>query len=111
MSTQTNRIEFHNMLCNAVGAVGNNPSVHIYFQIPENIQMQYPAIQYERTGMRISHANNNAYAQATVYRVTVMDQDPDSDIVTKISKIPTARFIRHFTTSGLNHDVFEIYYK
>lgn len=108
MSTINNRLDFHAMLTNVVE---QNPSIHIYFQNPENIQMSYPAIHYERSGMKITHANNNAYTQATVYQVTVIDKNPDSDIVTKISNIPTARFIRHFTTSGLNHDVFEIYYK
>ena len=56
------------------------------------------------------HDDKN-YLQGTTYRVTVIDKNPDSEIVYKVSIFPTVRYERHFNTSGLNYDVFIINYK
>lgn len=106
MSTKNNRIDFHRVL---EGLYGENP--HVYFQPPENIQMQYPAIVYNRSEINNDHSNNAVYLQEVVYQVIVIDKNPDSDIVDKISKYPTARFSRHYTSNNLNHDVFMVTYK
>lgn len=106
MSTKANRIAFQTVLENLYG--GLNP--HVYFQPPENIQMQYPAIVYNRYNIDNINANNEVYLQGGVYQVIVIDKDPDSDIVDRVSKYPTARFSRHYTSNNLNHDVFMITY-
>ena len=106
MSTKSNRIEFHHVLEEIYG--GNNP--HVYFQPPENIQMQYPAIVYNRYNIKNNNSNNNVYLQGVTFQVIVIDKNPDSDIVDRISKYPTARFSRHYTVNNLNHDVFMITY-
>lgn len=85
-------------------------SRNVYFQPPENIKMKYPAIVYERDNIQNNFADNSVYAQSQVYMVTVIDEDPDSKFVEKISQLPTARFNRHFTSDNLNHDVFTIRY-
>ncbi len=38
------------------------------------------------------------------------EEDPDSVIVEKVSKLPRCRFDRHYTADELNHDVFTLYY-
>lgn len=106
MSTKNNRIDFHRVL---EELYGENP--HVYFQPPENIQMQYPAIVYNRSEINNDHSNNAVYLQEVVYQVIVIDKNPDSDIVDRISKYPTARFSRHYTSNNLNHDVFMVTYK
>lgn len=106
MSTKNNRIEFHRVL---EELYGTNP--HVYFQPPENIQMQYPAIVYSRSSINNDNSNNAVYLQEVVFQVIVIDKDPDSEIVDRISKYPTARFSRHYTSNNLNHDVFMVTYK
>lgn len=85
-------------------------SRNVYFQPPPSIQMQYPAIVYERDRFDIDHANNKPYKHAKRYQVTVIDRDPDSDIPEKMSLLPTCSFDRFFTADNLNHNVFNLYF-
>lgn len=82
---------------------------NVYFQPPSNTQMRYPAIRYERSGMAIKHADNGNYNRRIRYTVTVIDSDPDSEIVNRVSMLPYCYFDRHYVQDNLNHDVFEIY--
>lgn len=85
-------------------------SRHVYFQPPESIKMEYPAIVYSCSDIINRYANNNVYMQDISYEVTVIDYDPDSEIVKKVSKLPYCRFDRHYTSDKLNHDTFTIYF-
>ena len=98
------RLTLHERL---VQILGNR---HVYFQPPENIKMHYPCIVYERYDISNTHADNDVYMQPCQYRVTVIDENPDSDIVVRMSQFKTARFIRHQVIENLNHDTFNIYY-
>lgn len=82
---------------------------NVYFQPPSNTQMRYPAIRYERSEIAIKHADNNNYNRRIRYTVTVIDSDPDSEIVNRVSMLPYCYFDRHYVQDNLNHDVFEIY--
>ena len=73
-------------------------SRNVYYQPPESIKMQYPAIVYSRERIDNRHANND------------IDKNPDSEIVEKVSRLPFCRFDRHYVADNLNHDVFTIYY-
>lgn len=88
-------------------AAGNN---HVYFQPPPSVKILYPAIIYSRNDIDNTHANNGVYKQDPCYEVIVVDKDPDSTIVSAVSKLPKCRFNRHYTADNLNHDVFIIYY-
>ena len=85
-------------------------SRNVYYQPPNNLDMKYPAIVYEREDIKNGFANNKVYTQGTVYSVTVIDEDPDSEIVEKVSKLPRCRFDRHYTADNLNHDIFTLFY-
>ena len=98
------RLELHNILVTALG------TSHVYFQPPATVKMTYPAIIYNRDNIHDRFANNKSYIRKYAYQVTVIDADPDSSIVEKVSLLPLARFERHFTSDNLNHDVFQIYY-
>lgn len=99
------RLELHEILCDVLG------SRHVYFQPPSSVKMVYPAIVYSRNSIGNDFANDLVYKQSLGYTVTVIDEDPDSNVVEKISRLPMCRFDRHFTSDNLNHDVFTIYYK
>lgn len=100
----TNRLELHEKLCDILG------SRNVYFQPPTKLTMKYPAIVYNLSNIENKFANNVVYNQSYSYEVTVIDSDPDSEIVHKVSSLPKTRFSRHFTSDNLNHYTFVIYY-
>lgn len=98
------RLELDAILRNIIGN-GN-----VYFQPPASISMKYPAIRYSRSDIVNTYADDNVYKQTYRYEVIVIDYNPDSEIVHKISKLPKIKFNRHYTADNLNHDVFTIYF-
>ena len=96
------RLKLHEILC---GIVKN-----VYYQPPSTVKMKYPAIVYAREDIDNTYANDSVYAQSHAYQITVIDENPDSEIVNTVSKLPMCRFNRHFTSDNLNHDVFTITY-
>lgn len=99
-----NRLNLHELLCKTLG------SRQVYFQPPESVKMKYPAIVYSRNRIDNEHANDGVYIQSPSYSITVIDKNPDSDIVERVSRLPRCRFDRHYTADNLNHDTFTIYY-
>lgn len=99
-----NRLRLHELLCKILG------SRQVYFQPPESVRMKYPAIVYSRNRIDNGHADDDVYMQSPSYSVTVIDKNPDSEIVENISLLPRCRFDRHYISDNLNHDVFTIYY-
>lgn len=85
-------------------------SNHVYYQPPGNLQMKYPAIVYSRSRIGNQYANNNVYLQNHSYQVTLIDKNPDSEVIEKLSKLPLCRHDRHYTSDNLNHDVFLLYF-
>jgi hypothetical protein len=85
-------------------------SENVYYNPPASVKMKYPAIVYSRSKIDNNHANNVVYNQKTAYNVTVVDPDPDSEIVKTVSKLPLCRFSRHYVADNLNHDTFILYY-
>lgn len=85
-------------------------SQEVYFQPPSSVKMQYPAIVYSRSNIKNSRANDSVYRQLPAYEVTVIDRDPDSEIMWKVSQLPYCSFDRHYTADNLNHDVFTLYF-
>ena len=82
----------------------------MYYQPPASKSMEYPAIVFSRDNIVNTHANNGVYTQTTAYAVTVIDRNPDSEYVKKVSKLPMCTFDRHYTADNLNHDVFTLYF-
>lgn len=85
-------------------------SRNVYFQPPESVKLKYPAIVYSRKKIDNKHADNTVYQQLFSYELTVIDKDPDSEIVKKVSMLPTCTHDRYFASDNLNHDVFTLYY-
>lgn len=85
-------------------------STHVYFQPPANVKIQYPAIVYEWDSADTKFADNAPYMTSRRYKITLIDPDPDSLVSGKIAMLPMCVFDRHFTTSGLYHDNYNLYY-
>lgn len=101
---QEKRLELHEILCELLG------SRNVYYQPPANVQMKYPAIVYSRYDIENTSADNLTYKQDHFYQVTVIDSNPDSETVYKVSLLPMCIYDRHYTADNLNHDVFTICY-
>lgn len=96
------RLQLHEIL---KGFVPN-----VYFQPPATVKMKYPCIVYNRDNADTKFAGNLPYRYIKRYQVTVIDQDPDSEIPDKVAALPMCLFDRFFTADNLNHDVFNIYF-
>ena len=102
MKTQTLREALHDILVAVLG------SSHVYYDPPENLKMKYPAIVHNRNNIQNTFSDHIPYKQTRPYSVTAIDEDPDSEIVDKLSLIPMCNYEQHFTSNGMNHDVFII---
>ena len=96
------RLDFHNIL--------KEITPNVYYQAPTNITMRYPCIKYSRNSIDNKYGSDEVHIQNRSYSVVVMDYNPDSEIVDKISKLKYCRHTQHYVVNGLNHDIFNIYF-
>lgn len=99
----SNRLELHQLLISIGGP-------NVYYQMPSNLTMKYPAIKYSINKIDNSHADNSVYRQETSYSITIMSRTADSDIVDKISKLPMCSFDRQYVVDNIYHSIFNMYY-
>ena len=85
-------------------------SRNVYFQPPPSIKMNYPCIVYHMSNIDLLHADNSLYKYDKRYTLMVIDRNPESLIPDKILQLPFCSFSRMYTTDGLNHSVFELYF-
>jgi len=83
---------------------------NVYFQPPINVQLKYPCIIYKRDFADTKFADGKPYNHKLRYMITVIDQDPDSDIPAKVAEMPLSLFNRFYTADNLNHDVYNVYF-
>lgn len=98
------RLDLHEKLCDILG------SRNVYYSPPASVSMKYPAIVYSRSKIDSKKANDSVYKQNYLYSVTIIDDDPDSEIVERMSQLVEASHDRHYISDNLNHDTFTIYY-
>lgn len=83
---------------------------NVYFQPPTNIKVKYPCIIYKRDYAETEFADNGPYNHTLRYMITVIDQNPDSDIPSRVASMPMTLFTRFFTVDNLNHDVYRVFF-
>ena len=101
-STLDRRLELHALL--------EEICDYVKFSPPTGFKLKYPCIVYERANNQTEYANGKPYIVETRYTVTVIDPDPDSEIVPKLEHFPKCTYDTHFISDNLNHDVFTIFY-
>lgn len=84
-------------------------SRNVYYRPPQSLKMKYPAIVYRRKDVDTRYANNVVYMLSPSYEVVLIDNNPDSEFVDKLLRLPYCSYDRHYTADNLNHDVFTIY--
>lgn len=85
-------------------------SRNVYFQPPESLKINYPAIVYGCEDIRNIHADDRVYLSHKRYAITLIDRDPDSHFVDLIAQLPTCQFNRHYKSENLNHWSFSLYF-
>lgn len=83
---------------------------HVYYQPPDNLRMEYPAIRYSLSDIDSKYANNKMYVGMKCYDIVVIDKEPDNPIIEKLLELPYASFDRHYVSDNLNHDIIKLYY-
>jgi hypothetical protein len=81
-----------------------------WFQPPASVELTYPTIIYSHDDNYVIHSNNFPYAIEKRYQVTVIDEDPDSQLVDKLAAFPKCAMSRKFTADELNHTIFDLYF-
>lgn len=73
--------------------------------------MEYPAIVYHRSRIETAKADNSIFHMRDKYTVTVITDDPDSDLPEKVLKhFSRASYDRNYQSDNLYHDVLTILY-
>lgn len=83
---------------------------HVYYQPPDNLTMEYPAIRYSLSDIDSKYANNKMYVGMKCYDIVVIDKDEDNPVIEKLLELPYASFNRHYVSDNLNHDIIKLYY-
>lgn len=83
---------------------------NVYYQPPEDLKMQYPAIRYSLSTIQSRYANNAKYSNFNRYDVIVIDKRPDNKVIQKILELPLSSFDRHYVSNNLNHDSIILYF-
>lgn len=98
------RLELHNELKNLMG------SENVYYQPPESLKMEYPAIRYSLKNIESTFANNARYSLQIYYELIVISKTPDPEVIHKLLGLPYCSFDRHYKSDNLNHYVFTLHY-
>ena len=85
-------------------------SRNVYYQPPESVKMEYPAIRYSKSNIKSTFADNMKYSNMTCYEIVVISRKPDTDVLNKILNLPYCSFDRSYKYENLYHDVFTLYY-
>ena len=104
MSQKRTRLTLQSLLEELLGS--NN----VYYQPPENLKMEYPAIRYSLSDKTDFYANNKKYISRDVYDLVVISKKPDNPVIQKILELDYTEFERHYVVDNLNHDIIRIFY-
>ena len=98
------RIELQMLLENLLG------SKNVYYQPPENLKINYPAIIYSKNSINKTNADDVGYRFATRYDLTVVDRRPDNPVILKLLELSYCSYDRHYPSDNLHHDSLTIYF-
>ena len=99
-----NRLDLQILLENLIG------SRNVYFQRPESVKMNYPAIVFGLDDIKNTHADDRVYSSLKRYWIVLIDKNPDSSFVDMIAQLPTCQFDRHYHSENLNNWRFLLYF-
>ena len=98
------RLELQNKLEEILG------SKNVYYQPPESLKMNYPAIRYAKDGINSTKADDINYLNHKRYEIIVIDRRPDNSVIDELLKLPMCSYDRPYVSDNLHHDVLTLYY-
>ena len=104
MTIKNKRLELHEKLKSLPGIK------KVYYQPPENLQIEYPAIVYSINDIYSRHADDVKYNNKIEYSITIIDKLPDNSAIDELLTWQLSSYNRHFVSDNLNHDVITLYY-
>ncbi len=105
-----NKKPLHDILCEVVGGPFPDGKSHCYYQPPADKKISYPCIIYKYLSDLDDFADNMIYKSSKRYSLTVIDTDPDSEILSRVKKLNYCIPDRNYSSDGLNHFVYTLYY-
>ena len=85
-------------------------TTNVYFQPPSTHEMLYPCIRYKLSKKDTKYADNIKYLNTKCYQVTIIDEDPDSELPDKLDTFPLCQLDTFYPADDLNHWVFTLYF-
>lgn len=85
----------------------------VYFQAPTSptVKLQYPCTVYSLSDIYANSADDMNYKAVRRYQVTYMTKSPADSLIDEfITHFRQISFSRHFTSDGLNHYIYDLYF-
>lgn len=98
------RLELQNELEELLG------SRQVYYQPPESVKMEYPAIVYSKNNIQTTKANNSTYLKTNRYDIIVISKRPDNPVIDKLLDLPYCSYDRPYKSDNLYHDLLTLYF-
>lgn len=99
-----NRVNLQNLLEELLG------SKNIYYNPPTTLKMNYPAIRYNLSIIKSTHANDRKYSNQKRYDLIVICKESDPEVVDKLLELPYCSFNTHYKSDNLNHYSLTLYW-
>lgn len=98
------RLKLQNKLEDILG------SRNVYFQPPESLKMQYPAIRYKLKSIKSLKANDSNYLFNECYEIIFISPRKDDNMAYEIlNSLNYISMDRFYVSDNLNHYVFTLY--
>lgn len=98
------RLELQNKLEELLGCK------HVYYQAPESVKMEYPAIRYSRSRIDLNRADDTAYLKHKRYELVVISRKPDEPVIEQLLELPYCSFGTSYKVDNLYHDTLVLYF-
>lgn len=96
------RLQLQDLLEKTIG------NTNVYKNPPD--VMNYPAIKYKRTKFDNKYACNAIYISKQRYMLTLITKTSGEDLITKLLALPYCTYDSEYTSDGLYHTVFTLYF-
>lgn len=85
-------------------------SNNVYYQPPESLKMEYPAIRYSKSSYDTRYANDGKYFKKPRWELIVISKTPDHPVIDKLLELQYCSYDRHYVMENLHHDVLTLFY-
>ena len=104
------RIELQTLLEGIMSDYAADKNQCVWLQAPSSVYLTYPCIVYNLSGRDTLHADDMKYRTLNKYTITVINHDPESELLAKIEELRYCSFDRQFSIDGLYHTVYTLYF-